>query len=257
MRKIEVKILNPEVITESEKMMVCAARLTQKGHKIKNMDDFMELYNLGYTPGTVAGMCKLPHPTIQKFGVINIVIVGASRRFLAQITRHQNEVKFMSASLQYSDYSGEADFVVPYEVSSCGDEAVKDYLGTCEDAMKNYQAAVSLGVDHDAAGYMAPQGLRNILIISATPYQWKHMIKQRTCNRNTKETQYVMLKCWEALYTLNPVLFAGCGPFCTVGPCMEGKMCCGRPVKGTPSEILRKEFPLFYGEDKEDKEDKE
>ena len=33
-----------------------------------------------------------------------------------------------------------------------------------------------LGIDHDSAGYVTPQGLRNVLIISATPYQWKHMI---------------------------------------------------------------------------------
>ena len=31
MDRIEVKILNPEVIKEAEKMMVCCARLTQKG----------------------------------------------------------------------------------------------------------------------------------------------------------------------------------------------------------------------------------
>ena len=86
MKKIEVKILNPESIEQAEKLMVCAARLTQRGH-----------------------------PTIQKFGIINVVVVGASRRFLAQITRHQNEVKYMSASLQYSDYSGVEDFVIPYD----------------------------------------------------------------------------------------------------------------------------------------------
>ena len=61
-------------------------------------------------------MGALPHPTIQKFAVITVAIVGASRRFLAQITRHQNEVKFMSASLQYSNYTGQADFAVPYSI---------------------------------------------------------------------------------------------------------------------------------------------
>ena len=49
LNKIEVKILNPEVIQESEKMMVCCARLTQKGHNIKNLNDFMDLYNKEYT----------------------------------------------------------------------------------------------------------------------------------------------------------------------------------------------------------------
>lgn len=78
MKSIEVAVLNPEVIPSAEKMMVCAARLTQRGHKIKSLDDFMALYNKSYTEDTVTTMTKLPHPTIQKFGAINVVIVGAS-----------------------------------------------------------------------------------------------------------------------------------------------------------------------------------
>lgn len=251
MKKIEVKILNPEVIKESEKMLVCGARLTQHGHKIKNMDDFLDLYNKEYTDGTVLAMTSLPHPTIQKLGVINLVVVGASRRFLAQITRHQNEIKFVSASLQYSNYGGESDFVVPYEL--LGDQnTIDNYLASCEAGMNTYKALTANGIDHDAAGYAAPQGLRNILIISATPYQLKHMISQRTCRRNTKETAYVMLKIWEALYEINPILFSPktTGPFCMHGPCKEGKMSCGRLItKGsTPTEILHEDFPLIYKE---------
>lgn len=250
MQSIEVKILNPEVIAESEKMMVCCARLTQRGHQINNLDDFMELYERSYQESTAKAMTKLPHPTIQKFGVINVVIVGASRRFLAQITRHQNEVKFMSASLQYSDYTDRGSFAVPYEVLEKGEEAVQTYLADCQGSMFVYKMMTEReGYDNDTAGYIAPQGLRNVLIMSATPYQWKHMIKQRTCNRNTKETQYVMLKIWEALYEINPILFAEAGPFCTVGKCLEGKMCCGRPVPKTPGEILAQEFPLLSKEE--------
>lgn len=179
MKSIEVAVLNPEVIPSAEKMMVCAARLTQRGHKIKSLDDFMALYNKSYTEDTVTTMTKLPHPTIQKFGAINVVIVGASRRFLAQITRHQNEVKFMSASLQYSDYSDDAAFAIPYEVMERSEE--ETYLTSCKLNMANYAEAVRQGLDNDAAGYMAPQGLRNVLIISATPYQWKHIT--RACIR--------------------------------------------------------------------------
>ena len=169
MRKIEVKILNPESIDQAEKLMVCAARLTQRGHQISCLNDFMELYEKPYQRSTVANLVKLPHPTIQKFGIINVVIVGASRRFLAQITRHQNEVKYMSASLQYSDYSGVEDFVIPYDLLDTRQEA--DYLEQCRKSMKNYQKLIQSGIDNDSAGYCAPQGMRNILLISATPYQ--------------------------------------------------------------------------------------
>lgn len=245
MDKIEVKVLNPDAVAEAEKMMVCAARLTQRGHKIKSMADFAALYEKEYKPETVEAMASLPHPTIQKFGIINVVIVGASRRFLAQITRHQNEVKFMSASLQYSDYSGEADFVVPYELL---DSQMRfGYLSQCQDAMRKYKMLVDYEVGNDSAGYLAPQSLRNILIISATPYQWKHMISQRVCRRNTDETRYVMLRIWEQLYKLSPQMFGNAGPFCMLGTCKEGKMCCGKPIRSDmqPTDILQADFPAL------------
>lgn len=246
MDKIKVAVLNPTAISEAEKMMVCAARLTQCGHTVKDLSDFLALYDKEYTEKTAKAMTQLPHPTIQKFAVINAVIVGASRRFLAQITRHQNEVKFMSASLQYSDYSNEADFVVPYELL---DSQMRfSYLSQCQDAMRKYKLLIEYGVDNDSAGYLAPQGLRNVLIISATPYQWKHMISQRTCRRNTAETRYVMLRLWEELYELAPALFSPetTGPFCMKGKCLEGKMACGAPLASglTPHDILEQDFPL-------------
>ena len=167
MNRIETCVLNPTAIAEAENMMVCAARLTQRGHTVKCMRGFMDLYEKEHTAQTVANLANLPHPTLQKFAVINDAVVGASRRFLAQITRHQNEVKFMSASLQYSDYSDEADFVVPYELLN---SSLKDsYILSCEEAMERYKQLAS--ADNDSAGYVTPQGLRNILIISATPYQ--------------------------------------------------------------------------------------
>lgn len=184
--------------------MVFAARLTQQGHKIASMDDLMELYEKSFSVQTVAAMGALPHPTIQKFAVITVAIVGASRRFLAQITRHQNEVKFMSASLQYSNYTGQADFAVPYSIMTAPAVVRELYLKSCNESMKCYEALCTAGSGHDAAGYATPQGLRNVLLISATPYQWKHIISQRVCRRNTDETRIVLLKVWKELYELSP-----------------------------------------------------
>ena len=247
MKQIEVKILNPEDVQQAEKMMVFCARLTQRGHNIKNMNDLEALLDKDYKESTVKAMTMLPHPTIQKFGVINIAVVGASRRYLSQISRHQNEVKFMSASLQYSDYSDQADFCVPYEILQDGLE--EQYLRSCWSSMVDYKAFASVS-GNDAAGYSAPQGLRNILIISASIFQIKHMISQRICNRNTTETKYVMLKIWEELYKLSPNMFsiktsgADCQKACG---CREGKLCCGKPFTKnmTPTEILDEEFPLL------------
>ncbi len=243
MDRIEVAIIGTECLHEAERMMVCAARLTQSGHKIHTMADFEALYRKPYSGYTADTMAALPHPTIQKFAVINMVIVGTSRRFLAQITRHQNEVKFMSASLQYSDYSDTANFVIPYSLLKT--DKAYEYLEVCKNSAEEYKQLIEQGVDNDEAGYLMPQGLRNVLIISATPYQWKHMISQRVCRRNTTETRYVMLQCWKILADHCPTLFADCGPFCMNSPCKEGKMTCGKPIseKATPRDILYADFP--------------
>ena len=71
--------MNCQAVAEAEKNMVFAARLTQQGHKIASMDDLMELYEKSFSVQTVAAMGALPHPTIQKFAVITVAIVGASR----------------------------------------------------------------------------------------------------------------------------------------------------------------------------------
>lgn len=138
MNRIETKILNCSAVSEAEKTMVFAARLTQRGHLIHNMEDLIRLYNQSFTNDTIKNMGQLPHPAIQKFAVITVAVVGASRRFLSQITRHQNEVKFMSASLQYSNYSGEADFAIPYEILTAPTAIKELYEKSCRTDMDNY-----------------------------------------------------------------------------------------------------------------------
>lgn len=221
MNRIEVKVLNPEAIWTAEQQMIFGCRLTQRGHQIKNMDDLVALYDKSYTQATVDNIMKLPHTTPKRFGMIAVAVVGASRRFLAQITRHQDDVHFMSASLQYSNYANEADFCVPYEVMEKG--MIDQYLAAERAAMEAYKAANEQGLDNDACGYMAPQGLRNILIINATPFEWMHMISQRVCRRNTSETRYVMCLIWEALWPYSHMFHESCLPDCGQAcGCREG-----------------------------------
>ena len=151
MNQIETTILNCSAIKEAEKNMVFAARLTQRGHTIHNMEDLLQLYNQSYRADTVENISSLPHPTIQKFTVITVAVVGASRRFLSQITRHQNEVKFMSASLQYSNYSEGAAFVKPYEIIQSPEKIQNLYIKSCRSDMDSYEALCQAGISHDTA----------------------------------------------------------------------------------------------------------
>lgn len=228
MNNIEISVLNPEDIETAEKTMIAAAKLTQRGHKIAGAHDFIDLYEAQVNTDLIRKFCDLPHVTLQKFGVINVFVSGLSRRALAQITRHQNEVKFMAGSLQYSDYSGAQRYIIPEEIKK--DNTALDSVITLFDTVSRlYDILIEYGVSADSAGYILPQGFRTCLLISATPYQWKHMISQRTCRRNTEETAYIFKKIHRVLYQYAPELFGDCGPGCCFGPCPEKGMTCASP----------------------------
>lgn len=255
MNKIEVAVL-AESHENPAGMMMFLARLTQRGHNIKCMADLIKLYEDSMVRHKGASaVVRLPHGTIKRFTPITVAIVGASRRFLAQARAHQVGINYVSASLQYSDYSGAADFVVPYALMNT--PAEKPYLESCENAMATYQY-IAKSTDNDTAGYAAPQGLRNILIIQANHEAWMHFIRLRGCNRNTVETQYVTMRIWEKLLETadGKDMFKWAGPDCLYGVCREGKMSCrdsldwaAKEAKDStlsiPASIIGHKWPLL------------
>ena len=232
---------------EPEKVVAAAAKLC---YSDAHITDLLDGLTEEKTAKFLTMLSDLGHASPIEHASFTFGIEGVSRTLLAQITRHQNEVKFMSASLQYSNYTGQADFAVPYSIMTAPAVVQELYLKSCNESMKCYEALCTAGSGHDAAGYATPQGLRNVLLISATPYQWKHIISQRVCRRNTDETRIVLLKVWKELYELSPTLFAPSltGPFCQMDRCLEGKMTCGRKLQAnmTPEDILEKDYPALW-----------
>lgn len=252
MDKIQVSILH-ESHTEPGGMMMFLARLTQRGHAVTNMEDLLELYvaSVNGRNKRIAEVASLPHGTIKRFTPITIAIVGASRRFLAQARTHQVGMTYVSGSLQYSDYSNKAEFTVPYELLD-KPEQMRQYLSTCHFSMGMYECFTKSGISNDTAGYMAPQGLRNILIMQGNHEAWTHFIRMRSCKRNTTETRIVATKIWDVLLNESAdgaEMFKYAGPDCVYGMCREGKMTCGIPLGlDTPTEIIAKEWPLLTKE---------
>ena len=232
---------------EPEKVVAAAAKLCYSDAHITDLLDGLDEEK---TARFLTMLSDLGHASPIEHASFTFGIEGVSRTLLAQITRHQNEVKFMSASLQYSNYTGQADFAVPYSIMTAPAVVRELYLKSCNESMECYETLCTAGSGHDAAGYATPQGLRNVLLISATPYQWKHIISQRVCRRNTDETRIVLLKVWKELYELSPALFAPSltGPFCQMDRCLEGKMTCGRKLQAdmTPEDILEKDYPALW-----------
>lgn len=249
MNNIQVHVLHDPGTAGT--MIKFLARLTQRGHKIQEMNDLIDLYNKGHrenhytTPELaiknskfVESLVDLPHSTIKRFAPITVAIVGASRRFLAQARTHQVGITYVSGSLQYSDFSDAGQFVVPYPImeadyKSNSSHYTEGFIASCKDSMQNYKVIAKL-LDNDTAGYLAPQALRNVLVIQANHEAWLHFLRLRTCNRNTPETQYVALKIWEQLYytEYGKEFFGGAGPACICnGRCQEGKFACSNNLR--------------------------
>jgi len=244
MNKIEVKVFHQSHGSPAS-MMTFLAKLTQRGHNIKTYEDLRELYDVTCEE-PIYNLVDLPHGTIKRFTPITIAIVGASRRFLTQVRTHQVGFNFISASLQYSDYSNEADFMVPYSVAA--NNMVDEYLSACKTIMNEYDM-LAIVTDNDTAGYLAPHALRNIVIIQANHEAWMYFIKLRACNRNTEEMQYIALRVWDEL--LNNTedgkeMFKWAGPECLWSKCKEGKMACDMPLNqivASPKIIIDERWP--------------
>lgn len=269
MNKIEIGVIAEHGY--APETMAALARLTQRGHNIKTLEDIKQLWSMPASSGLIKAMMGMElHGTIKRFTPITIAIVGASRRFLAQARTNQVGFNYVSASLQYSDYSGTAQFVVPYALMeadaanrSHNDNTfihsfVQEYLDSCEDSMVTYRRLAEV-TDNDTAGYAAPQGLRNVLIMQGNHEAWAHFLETRVCNRNTNETQYVALRIWEELLKTHggEDMFGMSGARCTFGKCPEGKFCCGDPMKkyvkiaeeqgiSIPRAIINDRWPLLY-----------
>lgn len=244
MNKIEVGVIH-ESHSNPAGVIKFLAGLTQRGHSITSLDALREMYNASLQSSTITpGLVKLPHGTIKRFTPITIAVVGASRRFLVQARTHQVGLTFLSASLQYSDYSDDADFFVPYEIM--GTSAEEEYLVKIHENLAFYRKLILQDHSHDSAAYIMPQALRNVLLIQGNHESWSYFIRTRACRRNTDETRYVTMRIWEALLSSagGADLFAFTGPDCVDGRCREGKLSCAKPMKPDhPSEIIRMEWP--------------
>ena len=149
MNKIEVGVIAEH--GNALETMGFLARLTQRGHNITCLQDIKDLLGKPVSNPFAEALMKMElHGTIKRFTPITIAIVGASRRFLAQARTNQVGFNYVSASLQYSDYSNSAKFTVPYELFD-NSTARARYLQSCKFAMDAYADIIDSGCGNDTA----------------------------------------------------------------------------------------------------------
>lgn len=172
---------------------------------------------------------EMNHQSILEHVNVTYAITGASRSFLAQITRHRH-FSFLSASQHYIDYSDMADFVVPIEIEQQGPEMVKKYLESCKKSVEEYKSLIADGVDHSVARQVLPNGMKNQLVVTGNLRQWLNFLNLRLCARNTSEIEYVAHLIKEDLNEYVPTVAKYMAPDCVaLGRCTQGNKTCGHP----------------------------
>lgn len=186
---------------------------------------------------------EMNHQSILEHVNVTYAIEGASRSFLAQITRHRL-FSFLSASQHYMDYSDMADFVVPVEIQEQGPGYVKEYLEACKKSILEYKSLIEKGIDHSVARQVLPNGMKNQLIITGNLRQWKNFLNLRLCGRNTSEIEYVAHLIKEDLNNYVPNIAKYMVPDCVLlGKCTQGNKTCGEKYN---DEKEKEKFKILW-----------
>lgn len=177
------------------------------------------------------------HTSLLECADFGFIVEGASRVFLAQITRHR-QASYTSGSQQYQLHN-DFPYTTPDSIKRDG-AALIAYEDLMEHAARTYDFLEKL-VGRDDARYVIPGAARNNLYIKWNLREILCVaVPQRICRRNTPESQLVIALMLRAMVEKgfeDVVRYAG--PACvTEGKCNQGTMCCGRPF-GSWDELLR------------------
>jgi len=153
--------------------------------------------------------------------VYSFLVKGASRSFLAQMTRHRM-ASYTSGSQHYQNYS---DYGFRIESPHTDNELIDKTLDTI---MNTYNTLIEEGVPKYEARQILPNGMENNLMITMNARSLINFYNLRLCNRNTAEIHTVAHKMHGLTMEHFPELFKYIGPDCYQnGGCKQGKMTCG------------------------------
>ena len=234
---------------DPEKTIAAAAKLCYSDAHIETLLD-------GLTPEkTTAFLQKLSdlgHASPIEHASFTFGIEGVSRTFLAQVTRH----RIGSFSVQSQRYVRLEDFryVIPPEIEripeakaqfirSMNDDAQKylELVHTLEDAHtarlmaqgmdeKAARAKASKQANEDAR-FVLPNACETKMVMTMNCRSLLNFFNLRCCNRAHWEIRAVADEMLKLVLPLAPHIFAAAGPRCLVGPCPEGRMCCGKQAE--------------------------
>ena len=179
-------------------------------------------------------------------------IEGVSRSFLAQVTRH----RIASFSVQSQRYVRQDHFVfVTPPAIAAEPELLREYENALQQSIDSYnRLADALAAKYvpeflaqgctekaartkaekkaiEDARYVLPNACETKMVMTMNCRSLQNFFNLRCCNRAQWEIRAVADEMLRLVLPLAPHIFASAGPRCLVGPCPEGRMCCGKQTE--------------------------
>jgi thymidylate synthase (FAD) len=182
-------------------------RIVSTALKVTMKQDFMHGKVLGSK--VIPEVLAMGHTSVFEHVVYSFAILGASRSFLAQITRHRM-ASFTSGSQHYQNYSD-------YGSRGHGDLTEEPvYQRAIENSMDGYNELVELGYAPYEARQVLPNAMENNLIFTVNARSLINFLSLRVCRRNTAEIADVARKIHLIAIEHFPELFSHVGAPCVM-----------------------------------------
>ena len=165
------------------------------------------------------------HNSVVEHAVFTFSVEGVSRALTHQLVRHRI-ASFSQQSQRYVSLK-EPSYVVPETVMSDPD-SLRMYTEMMDGIWDTYRKLIER-IPAEDARYVLPNGCTTNITITMNARELLHFFSLRCCNRAQWEIRDMADRMLEICREVSPVIFRDAGPRCSVGPCPEGKLSCGKP----------------------------
>jgi len=201
---------------------------------------------------TIAAAAKLCYSDAHIETLLDGLTPEKTEAFLQRL----NDVGHFSFSVQSQRYVRLEDFryVIPPEIEAIP-EARAQFIASMNDDAKKYLELVQTlenahtarfmadGLDEKAARakaskqanedarFVLPNACETKMVMTMNCRSLQNFFNLRCCNRAQWEIRAAAAEMLRLVLPLAPHIFASAGPRCLVGPCPEGRMCCGKQTE--------------------------
>jgi thymidylate synthase (FAD) len=202
---------------------ICAAA-GKSCYSEKSSADLLGLQDPEKTLSKIVGM---GHYSVIEHASFTFSVEGVSRALTHQLVRHRI-ASFSQQSQRYVSLE-EPTYVIP-ETVKADPASFAIYEKTMDQIWKAYNE-LQKKIPAEDARYVLPNGCTTNITITMNARELLHFFSLRCCNRAQWEiremAELMMALCKE----VSPTIFKDAGAPCVRGPCPEGKLSCGRPMK--------------------------